>query len=92
LGVKQLNCLVGIVPPGVTRRMRTVLVENLKFAADALKDEGIRLLVEPINTFDIPGFFLSNTGTGGGTDREPPVRTTCSSSTTSITCSAWKAS
>ncbi|CAN7556709.1 hydroxypyruvate isomerase [Duganella sp. LjRoot269] len=62
LGVKQLNCLVGIVPAGVTRQdAQSVLVENLKFAADALKDEGIRLLVEPINTFDIPGFFLTNT-------------------------------
>ena len=62
LGVKQLNCLVGIVPPGVSQESahRTV-VSNLKFAADKLKAEGIRLLIEPINTFDIPGFFLSHT-------------------------------
>ncbi|NRR30361.1 hydroxypyruvate isomerase [Oxalobacteraceae bacterium] len=62
LNVKQLNCLVGIVPPGVSQETahRTV-VANLKFAADALKAEGIRLLIEPINTFDIPGFFLSRT-------------------------------
>ncbi|MBJ7310425.1 hydroxypyruvate isomerase [Rugamonas sp. CCM 8940] len=62
LGVKQLNCLVGIVPPDVSLESaeRTV-VANLKFAADALKQEGIRLLIEPINTFDIPGFFLSRT-------------------------------
>jgi hydroxypyruvate isomerase len=62
LGVKQLNCLVGIVPPGVSEETahRTV-VANLTFAAAALKEEGIRLLIEPINTFDIPGFFLSRT-------------------------------
>ncbi len=62
LGVKQLNCLVGIVPPDVSLESaeRTV-VANLKFAAEALKKEGIRLLIEPINTFDIPGFFLSRT-------------------------------
>lgn len=62
LGVKQLNCLVGIVPPGVSQEAahRTV-VSNLKFAADKLKAVGIRLLIEPINTFDIPGFFLSHT-------------------------------
>ena len=62
LGVKQLNCLVGIVPPGVSQESahRTV-VSNLKFAADKLKAEGIRLLIEPINTFDIPGFFLAHT-------------------------------
>jgi hydroxypyruvate isomerase len=62
LGVKQLNCLVGIVPPGVHREQaQETVVENLKFAAGKLKDVGIRLLIEPINTFDIPGFFLSRT-------------------------------
>lgn len=62
LGVKQLNCLAGIVPPGVSREVaQQILVTNLKFAADQLKAEGIRLLIEPINTFDIPGFFLSHT-------------------------------
>ena len=34
------------------------LVENLRFAADELHKAGIRLLIEPINPFDIPGFFL----------------------------------
>ena len=62
LGVKQINCLAGIVPPGVTPgEARSTLVSNLKFAADRLKREDIRLLVEPINTFDIPGFFLRGT-------------------------------
>jgi hydroxypyruvate isomerase len=62
LGVKQLNCLVGITPQGVSAdAVRTTVVNNLKFAADKLKAEGIRLLVEPINTFDIPGFYLSGT-------------------------------
>lgn len=62
LGVKQLNCLVGIVPADVSQQAaHQTLVSNLKFAADKLKAEGIRLLIEPINTFDIPGFFLSHT-------------------------------
>jgi hydroxypyruvate isomerase len=62
LGVKQLNCLVGIKPQGVTDgQAYGAVVDNLKFAAGALKAEGIRLLVEPINTFDIPGFYLSGT-------------------------------
>ena len=33
-------------------------LENLKFAADALGKSGIKLLIEPINHYDIPGFFL----------------------------------
>lgn len=62
LGVKQLNCLVGIVPQGVSQQAaQETVVGNLKYAADKLKLEGIRLLIEPINTFDIPGFFLSHT-------------------------------
>ncbi|GAC1416057.1 MAG: hydroxypyruvate isomerase [Burkholderiaceae bacterium] len=62
LGVKQLNCLVGIVPPGVAPHVaHETVVSNLRFAAGALKSAGIRLLIEPINTFDIPGFFLTGT-------------------------------
>jgi hydroxypyruvate isomerase len=62
LGVKQINCLAGIKPQGVSDEdARATLVSNLKFAADKLKAEGIQLLIEPINTFDIPGFFLSGT-------------------------------
>ena len=62
LGVKQLNCLVGIQPQGVsTAAARETLVANLKFAADKLQAEGIALLIEPINYFDIPGFFLNTT-------------------------------
>ncbi len=41
--------------------LRKTFVENLKFAAGKLKAAGIRLLIEPINTFDIPGFYLSRT-------------------------------
>jgi hydroxypyruvate isomerase len=62
LGVSQVNCLAGKVPEGVTREQaHKTLVENLKFAAGELKNAGIKLLIEPINTFDIPGFFLSGT-------------------------------
>ena len=62
LEVPLLNCLVGILPPGVSREAaREVLVGNLKYAATRLKEQGIRLLIEPINHFDIPGFFLNTT-------------------------------
>jgi hydroxypyruvate isomerase len=71
LGVRQLNCLVGIKPQSVTDgQAYGAVVDNLKFAAGALKAEGIRLLVEPINTFDIPGFYLSGTEQALGIIRE----------------------
>jgi sugar phosphate isomerase/epimerase len=36
-------------------------VDNLRYAAAALKKAGLALLVEPINTYDIPGFHLHGT-------------------------------
>jgi hydroxypyruvate isomerase len=62
LGCRQLNCLAGITHPGVTEaRAHETFVENLAFAAAELQRHGVRLLIEPINTRDIPGFFLTRT-------------------------------
>ena len=62
LDCEQLNCLVGIAPADAdVFELNEVLVGNLRYAADTLSKEGIRLLIEPINTIDIPGFFLSRT-------------------------------
>ena len=62
LDCRQLNCLVGIAPDGADLvELNEVLVSNLRFAADALAKEQISLLIEPINTLDIPGFFLNRT-------------------------------
>ena len=62
LGVGQLNCLAGKAPAGVSDPLlHQTLVDNLKFAASALQAAGLRLLIEPINSFDIPGFYLNFT-------------------------------
>jgi hydroxypyruvate isomerase len=62
LGCRQINCLAGIAPRGVdSDRLYETFVANLRFAAAALAAEGIKLLIEPINTRDIPGFYLSHT-------------------------------
>ena len=62
LGCTQLNCLAGIAPAGVDQdRARATFVANLRGAGRRLQDAGIRLLVEPINTRDIPGFYLRTT-------------------------------
>ena len=62
LGCPQLNCLAGIAPAGVAGAdVRATFVANLRYAAAELKRAGLKLLVEPINTFDIPGFTLSHT-------------------------------
>ena len=62
LGCERVNCLAGILPPGVSATSaRETFVENLKYAAPRMKTAGISLLIEPINTRDVPGFFLSGT-------------------------------
>ena len=59
LGCKQLNCLAGICPDAPADRQRAAFVSNLKFASLKLKEAGVKLLIEPINTRDIPGFYLN---------------------------------
>lgn len=62
LGCQQVNCLAGIQPAGVSQEQaRQTLVDNLRYAAGKLEAAGILLLAEPINTRDIPGFFLNRT-------------------------------
>ncbi len=62
LGCTQVNCLAGICPEYTDPKiLHHTFVSNLRFAAAELKTAGIRLLIEPINTRDIPRFFLTNT-------------------------------
>jgi len=62
LGVPQLNCLAGKVLEGVNAKLlHDTFISNLKYAASELKKANLKLLIEPINTFDIPGFYLSTT-------------------------------
>jgi len=59
----RLNCLAGLTPKGIpTQKVRQTLVNNLRFAANAMQKEGIHLLLEPLNDIvDMPGFYLNHT-------------------------------
>ena len=62
LGCAQINCLAGVVPQDSDRELlRKTFVKNLAYAAERLSEKGIKLLIEPINTLDIPGFYLNGT-------------------------------
>jgi hydroxypyruvate isomerase len=62
LGAPRLNCLAGKAPAGVDDvTLRRTFVANLRYAAAELKKAKLDLLIEPINRFDIPGFFLNTT-------------------------------
>jgi len=58
-GCPRLNCLAGIAPAGA--RQFDTLVENVRFAAAKLAASGMALMLEPINTRTVPGFFLTHT-------------------------------
>jgi hydroxypyruvate isomerase len=56
----RVNCLVGKRLDRVPEKDQwTCLVDNLRYAARQLDRHSITLLIEPINTTDMPGFFLS---------------------------------
>jgi len=60
LDCKRVNALAGKVPAGVSREdAHRTFVANLRYAASELEAAGIALVAEAINTYDIPGFFLS---------------------------------
>lgn len=65
MGTKRLHAMAGLLPDGADRnRHRETFIENLRFAAREVGKHGITLLVEPINTRDIPRYFLNTQAEG----------------------------
>ena len=62
LDCRLINCLAGIAPASLDPlEAQATFVSNIRYAAAMLDKVGIRLVIEPINTRDIPGFFLTRT-------------------------------
>jgi hydroxypyruvate isomerase len=57
-GCPRLNCLAGLAPVDDTH-FRT-LAGNVRYAARRLGEVGLQLVIEPINTRSVPGFFLTH--------------------------------
>src|SRR5262245_18503495 len=67
LGCKRMNCLAGIAPRGADLSvLRETYVSNLRYAAGELARAGMTLLVEPISTLAVPGFYLSRSADAFG--------------------------
>lgn len=60
-GVRRLHAMSGLADPEDPNARRTY-VDNLRYAADICGARGITLLIEPINTRDMPGYFLRDFG------------------------------
>ncbi len=60
LDCPRIHVMAGVVPEGVDpAECERVFVANLRWAAERAEPLGIRLCIEPINTRDIPGYFLT---------------------------------
>jgi hydroxypyruvate isomerase len=71
LGTKTLHSMAGLVPQGADRELyRKVYVENIAYAAKELAKHGLTLVIEPINTRDMPGYFLNYQAEGHAIRKE----------------------
>jgi hydroxypyruvate isomerase len=62
LDVEQLNCLVGLRLDDVDPSVQWAAMNgNVRYAARRAQAAGRRILLEPVNTFDVPGFLLPTT-------------------------------
>ena len=61
LDVPMIHVLAGVVSEHDRDEALSVLVENVRFAADRAAKNGIRILLEPLNSEDTPGYLLTRT-------------------------------
>jgi hydroxypyruvate isomerase len=60
LSCPRVHVMAGLVPQGTDRaQWRDTYVRNLAWAAEAAAKSSRDILIEPINTRDIPGYFLN---------------------------------
>ncbi|KWR87929.1 2-oxo-tetronate isomerase [Cupriavidus sp. IDO] len=65
IGNEKVHVMAGLIPAGADRaRCRATYLENLAFAASAAAAQGVTVLIEPINTRDMPGYFLNRQDDG----------------------------
>lgn len=60
LGCGQVHAMAGIRPREASDEVvRETYLANLRYAGEELASRGLRLLIEAINTRDIPGYYLT---------------------------------
>ena len=60
LSCPRVHVMAGLVPEGIERdTLQPTYIANLNWAAVEAAKQGVGLLIEPINTRDIPRFFLN---------------------------------
>ena len=60
LDCPRIHIMAGLIPPGLQREdVQATYIANLCWAAAQAEKQGCDVLIEPINTRDIPRFFLN---------------------------------
>ncbi|MCW2256452.1 hydroxypyruvate isomerase [Providencia alcalifaciens] len=60
LGCKQIHAMAGKLDVRFTpEQQQACFIKNIQYAADVMAECGIRVLIEPINIRDMPGYFLT---------------------------------
>jgi hydroxypyruvate isomerase len=65
LDCRQIHCMAGIMPAGVSLTTATaVYAANLAWATEQARPAGVKVVIEPINHRDMPGYFLNTQAQG----------------------------
>jgi hydroxypyruvate isomerase len=60
LNCPRIHAMAGLIPEGLTReQLHSTYIANLRWAAAQAAKQGCDVLIEPINTRDVPRFFLN---------------------------------
>ena len=71
LGNDRIHVMAGLLPSeDLRQKHHGVYLENLRHAAEQAAKVGVTVLIEPINTRDIPGFFLNRQDQGQAIRKE----------------------
>ena len=61
LGCQRLHIMSGLRDAGISyQAQRDLYLANLEYAAEQVKGSNITFTIEPINTIDMPGYFLND--------------------------------
>lgn len=65
LGCRSIHCMIGNATPGLTLdQQKEVIVQRLREAVPVAEGEGLTLLIEALNTTDMPGFSVTRSRDG----------------------------
>ena len=67
---KTVHMMAGVIPYGIGVEVAfETYVKNYKFCADAFVSDGIDVIIEPLNTRDVPGYLISKNSSAHSVSR-----------------------